>query len=74
MRWLTLVFSGTAAVGALVGVMLQWRTFKQTLNETRAEFRTQQRAYIVLGSPDGTLAKFGPIIDKTTGKRIGSSA
>jgi hypothetical protein len=62
----TLVFSALAAFG----VWFQWRTLSQTLTETRGEFKAQQRAYIVLGSADGTLAKFGPIIDKASGKRI----
>jgi len=60
-----LIFSAIAAAG----IILQAIYLDQTLNETRADFKAAQRAYVNLGSRNGVLAEFDPKAT-TNGKPI----
>jgi hypothetical protein len=52
------VVTGVAAAIGIIGLVFVYFSFE----ETRAEFKAAQRAYVVFGSGAGTLAEFGPAI------------
>ncbi len=57
-RILLEVLGSIVAIGLLLATWYQGLLTRRALNETRNEFSTSQRAYMILGGEDGTLAKF----------------